>query len=135
MYQGTIERDQHNTSHILCIVDANTQFKVRMPTILFSSSDVKKRLQQFRADRKVDDLSLYAEIDDNLEKHKIYYRSAYHSGQINGIGIKLFMENTAEIMMDIKELFLQKRTDLSGAANVLTRIQYDKCRSCCDKLN
>ena len=78
------------------------------------TSDLRKQIQQYRTDHKVDDVSLYAEIDDIFNKYKIH-RSAYHSGQINGVGIKLLMDNATEIMGEIKELFLQRQTDSSVA--------------------
>jgi len=83
-------------------------------------SDVKKQLEQFRADRKVDDLSLYSEIDDILEKHKIY-RSAHHSGMINGVGVGIlpYARYKAQIRR-FPILYFQTstlRNSLSGAHN------------------
>ena len=68
-------------------------------------SDVKEEIKRMRANRKSDDTSLYTAVDEILEKHKIF-RSAYHSGQINGVGIKLLMDNAESIMDDVEELML-----------------------------
>ena len=70
--------------------------------------EVRKQIKEFRSDRKSDDSSLYADIDIIFEKHKIF-RSAYHGGDINGVGIKQLMRNAAAIMNDVKDLFIKKR--------------------------
>ena len=69
-------------------------------------STVKERIKQMRADRKTEEGSMYTAFDKILVKYKVE-RSAYHAGQINGVGIKLIMENAEGIMGDVYELMLR----------------------------
>ncbi|KAL7548721.1 hypothetical protein ACHAWF_011993 [Thalassiosira exigua] len=88
----------------------------------------KKAVEKFRVNRKSDDVSLYCDIDDILKRYGIH-RSAYHGGQINGIGIKLLMDNAAGIMAEIKTLFISKLTvDSRAGADKIEKFCSDMTR-------
>ena len=65
----------------------------------------RAEVKQFRSDRKLEEGSLYSKVDRILEKYGIV-RSAYHSGQINGVGIKLLMDNAGSIMAEVEQIML-----------------------------
>ena len=58
--------------------------------------------------QKTQEDSMYSAVDAILMKYNIK-RSAYHSGQINGVGIKRLMDNAESIMDEIKNLMLSRR--------------------------
>lgn len=70
----------------------------------------RTEVKKFRSDRKLEEGSLYSKVDTILEKFGIY-RSAYHSGQINGVGIKLLMDNAECIMVEVEKEMLQLLPD------------------------
>ena len=55
---------------------------------------------------KVEEGSMCTDVDEILMKYKTK-RLVYHSGQINGVGIQLLMDNTKEIMDEVKALVLR----------------------------
>lgn len=83
-----------------------------------------KAKKQFRVDRKSEEESLYSQIDKIMQQYGVH-RCVYHSGEVNGVGIKRLMEKSPEVMDTIKQLLLEKlqpgsrftETDVSKLCN------------------
>ena len=48
-------------------------------------------------------------IDDVLKKEGDIYREAYHGGELNGVCVRQFLENSVIIMEEIKVLAINRR--------------------------
>ena len=53
--------------------------------------------------------SLDTLIDDVLKKEGNIYREAYHGGELNGVCVRQFLENSVIIMEEIKVLAINRR--------------------------
>ena len=87
-----------------------------------------KALAEFKKTWKKDGVSVYAKIDKILQKFGVY-RSAYHGGEVNGVGVMAIMTNADAFMEDVKEYlctelneesFLMKRMLLVHAMTALS---------------
>jgi len=73
-------------------------------------STAKKKLDAFRKLRKVTHSSVYNGIERILKEHKIV-RASYHGGDFNGVNIITLMQESQDIMDEIKvEMVTQKPT-------------------------
>ena len=82
-------------------------FVKEVNSIVEELAEVKEAIKEYRADQKLEGGSMYSAVDKILEKYKIF-RSAYHAGQVNRVGIKLLMDNAEAIMDEVKDLMLGK---------------------------
>ena len=101
--------------YVDCVDSASEQLRE-------SRAEVKK----FRSDKKLEDKSLYSRVDKILEKYDIH-RSAYHSGQINGVDIKLLMDNTESIMMEVESEMLSTLPADDSSASIAAEVKKMYC--------
>jgi hypothetical protein len=69
----------------------------------------RKQLDLFKKNWKADGESVYSGIDRILQKYGIY-RSAYHGGKINGVGIRILMQYAPDIMTDVKDFLIAQES-------------------------
>lgn len=69
----------------------------------------RKQLDLFKKNWKADGESVYSGIDRILQKYGIY-RSAYHGGKINGVGIRILMQYAPDIMTDMKDFLIAQES-------------------------
>lgn len=69
----------------------------------------KESLLACRRARKIEGESMYTGVDLILQKFGIV-RAAYHGGDLNGGGIKIFMGSAHEIMKEVKEYLLKTKS-------------------------
>ena len=91
----------------------------------------KKRLEQYRLDRKRQEQSIVSGIDAILKDHRVQ-RAAYHGGDLQGTGVIKMMEHAVSISTEVGELFVNNK-DSRRCEQSDEEIR-DKCRKWGDAL-
>ena len=94
------------SAHHLNLNEISKPLANQVGSLVNELSDVKEEIKQLFSSLKSEDTSMYIPVEDIIKKCKIFW-SAYHSSQINDVGIKLLVYSAESIMEDIKELMVE----------------------------